>query len=588
MKENNVDKILIATALPIHGSGSGVLVNLQSAYHKLFDKEVHVVTANNTDEFPMRDDIKYRIVPFKSERKGAKILPDCAPFNYLVFTAHVDSTASFWNIGLKELEIYNKTFEDVMQKEIDDFDTDVIHAQHNWLLSDLCTKFDKPVVTTVHGTDLISYEKARDYITDIDKEIENHKNDKIIEEVKKFFDDEENVTYENVEDFKKKLKEDPNNSSEEVDELVGLFEDRYRYKFYMTGAEEAARNSDRIIVISEAQLDKYLNLFPYAKDRVILAENGYDERVYHYDGTKGDKNFLNKMNKKVEDEIASGIIKLGDNGEKNLPKFGNVPLDADKYGLFVGKFADFKGIDALLMAMKIYTEEMEKQGQRVDSIIVGSGDLNDNFLKLYDKLGLKNVHFIGRTTPEEIHELQKLSEFKYVLSRNEPFGLVVPEGVADGIPVIGTNSGGIPNILSAGEKLDLSKDKIKTPLGYLVHALPERPHNIADAEKDQLLKLDMYAADYIFNTNVDKKDVVANVAKDFDITTKEAEEYLDSYEKTVRNAAECAIDIFSENVVFDKDKLAKYTSETYGQNKKEEQILKIFNDAYNAHYGNNQ
>ena len=68
MKENNVDKILIATAFPIYGAGSGVLVNLQSAYHKLFDKEVHIVTANNRDDFPKQDDIKYRVVPFKSEK----------------------------------------------------------------------------------------------------------------------------------------------------------------------------------------------------------------------------------------------------------------------------------------------------------------------------------------------------------------------------------------------------------------------------------------------------------------------------------------------------------------------------------------
>ena len=59
MKKNNVDKILIATAFPIYGAGSGVLVNLQSAYHKLFNKEVHIVTANNRDDFPKQDDIKY-------------------------------------------------------------------------------------------------------------------------------------------------------------------------------------------------------------------------------------------------------------------------------------------------------------------------------------------------------------------------------------------------------------------------------------------------------------------------------------------------------------------------------------------------
>ena len=589
MKEKNVDKILIATAFPIYGAGSGVLVNLQSAYHKLFDKEVHIVTANNRDDFPKQDDIKYRIVPFKSEKNDVKELPGSAPFNYLMFTTHTESTENFWNIGLKELEIYNKTFENVMKKEIEEYDTDVIHAQHNWLLSNLCTKFGRPVVTTVHGTDLIGYEKSRDYLADVNQKIEEYDDTEYKREIEKFFDNEANVTSDNVEMYKKELenKAQTDSEKEEIDILMKLYEDRYRYKFYMHEAEESARNSDRIIVISDAQYDKFVKLFPYAKDRIVLAENGYDERVYHFDGTAGDRDFLRKINEKVQKGIASGDIDIGEDKEANLKKFGNIPLDSDKYGLFVGKFADFKGIDALLMAMKIYTENMKKQGKKVSSIIVGSGKLNENYMKLYDKLELENVHFIGRATPNEIHELQKLSEFKFVLSRNEPFGLVVPEGAADGIPIIGANSGGIPSIMRAGEDVDLSQDKIKVKLGYLVKTLPDRPHNIADAEKDQLLKLDMCTADYIFNCKAvkDKEAIIKKVAKDFSMTEEWAKNYLESYEKTVRIAAECATDIFSEKVVFEKEVLAKYTSEAYGQNKKEEQILNIFNDAHNVHYG---
>ncbi len=588
MKENNVDKILIATAFPIYGAGSGVLVNLQSAYHKLFNKEVHIVTANNRDDFPKQNDIKYRVVPFKSEKSGVKELPGSAPFNYLMFTTHTESTENFWNIGLKELEIYNKTFENTMKKEIEEYDTDVIHAQHNWLLSNLCTKFNKPVVTTVHGTDLIGYEKSRDYLADVNQKIEEYKSDKYKDAMEQFFSDEKNVTSDKIDAYKKELLANASSDEErkEIEALMKLYEDRFRYKFYMHEAEESARNSDRIIVISDAQYDKFVKLFPYAKDRIVLAENGYDERIYHYDGEPGDRTFIEKINEKVKNGIESGDIDLGEDKEANLNKFGNIPTDSDKYGLFVGKFADFKGIDALLMAMKIYTEEMKKKEKKVSSIIVGSGKLNDNFMKLYDKLGLENVHFIGRATPNEIHELQKLSEFKFVLSRNEPFGLVVPEGAADGIPIIGANSGGIPSIMKAKENVDLSGDKVKVALGYLVKTLPDRPHNIADAEKDQLLKLDMYTADYIFNcdNDEDKKSIINNVAKDFNMSEEWAKDYLEAYEKTVRIAAECALDILTEEVVFEKEKLAKYTSEAYGQNKKEEQILNIFNEAHSFHY----
>ena len=236
------------------------------------------------------------------------------------------------------------------------------------------------------------------------------------------------------------------------------------------------------------------------------------------------------------------------------------------------------------MAMKIYTEDLEKEGKKVSSIIVGSGKLNDNYLKLYDKLGLKNVHFTGKATPNEIHELQKLSSYKFVLSRNEPFGLVVPEGTADGIPVIGANSGGIPEILKGNANKLPEGDKIQTMLGFLVKTLPDRPHNIADAEKDQLLELDMLSADYIFGKKENREKVINEVSNKFKLSEKEAKDYLDSYEVTVKKAAECAEDILKEKVKFDKKILADYTSNTYGQNKKEEQILQIFNDAHNSYY----
>lgn len=584
--QNEVKKILIATAFPIHGAGSGVLVNLQSAYHKMFGKDVHVITANNRDDFQKQEGIGYKVVPFKSEKQNAKELPNSAPFNYLMFTTHTESTENFWNIGLKELEIYNKNFENVIEKEIEEYNPDVIHAQHNWLLSNLCTKFGKPVVTTVHGTDLIGYEKSINYLNEVNKKLENYKDSKFYNQVASVFADWDKVTSSNVEEAKEKLLSESNllgEDKETVEILFDLYEEQYKYKYYMKETEDSARNSEQIIVISDAQKEKFNKLFPFAKDKVVLAENGFDERVYNYGDKNIDKDFINKINQKVEKGIEAGDINLGENELANLSKFGNVPNNSPYYGLFVGKFADFKGIDAMLMAMKIYSEELAKQGKNIESIIVGAGNLNDNYLKLHEKLNLNKVHFVGRCTPNEIHEFQKISSFKYVLSRGEPFGLVVPEGAADGIPIIGANSGGIPSILKADMEQIPSGDKVRTPLGFLVKTLPDRPHNISDAEKDQLLKLDMYCADYIFGYD-SKENVIKNVSKDFDITVEEAKEYLDSYETTVRAAANCAIDIVTGKEVFDKEKLATYTSKAYGQNEKEQQILKIFDNAHSSFY----
>lgn len=581
MNKDNVNKILIATAFPIYGAGSGILVSLQTAYHKMFGKEVHIITANNRDDFPKQEGVGYTVVPFTSEVPGSPKLPNAAPFNYLMFTTHTESTENFWNIGLKELEIYNETFEKTLKKEIETFKPDLIHAQHNWLLSSLCTKFNLPVVTTVHGTDLIGYEKSLDYLEKINRDLEANIDFKYYGYIATIFA-KPKITYNEIE----KAKEEYNKKDLTTEEIVkgellfNLFENKAKYEYYIEEAENSARKSDRIIIISDAQMEKFHKLFPFAKDNVVLAENGFDERVYHLEESKDtDRDIIDRINQKVDKGIDDGLIDIG--SIKNEGKFGNIPKDSDFYGLFVGKFADFKGIDALLMAMKIYSEEIRKQGKVITSIIVGSGKLNDNYLTLHEKLGLSDVKFMGKATPNEIHELQKISSFKFVPSREEPFGLVVPEGCADGIPVIGANSGGIPSILKADKENLPDEDLIRTKLGILFRTLPKRPNNIADAEKDQLLELDLAAAEYIFDNK--KEESIAKLIEMFEMTEEEAKEYLESYEKSVRLIAKAALKVLNGEEKFEKKELADYISNKYGQNKKEEQLLNIFNDAYLNH-----
>ena len=122
----------------------------------------------------------------------------------------------------------------------------------------------------------------------------------------------------------------------------------------------------------------------------------------------------------------------------------------------------------MLDAAKTYEEELGAQGIIPLTIIVGSGQLEDDLKAQANELQLKNTHFVGRKNTDEVRRIQSLADVSLIPSRNEPFGLVVIEGMACGHPVIGTNSGGIPGILNV-EKKDIS-DKSKTyvtPVGVL-------------------------------------------------------------------------------------------------------------------------
>jgi glycosyltransferase involved in cell wall biosynthesis len=62
---------------------------------------------------------------------------------------------SFGDLDPAQMDAYIAAFEQAIAGEVASFAPDVIHAQHAWILSALCTRTGVPTVVTVHGTDLM-------------------------------------------------------------------------------------------------------------------------------------------------------------------------------------------------------------------------------------------------------------------------------------------------------------------------------------------------------------------------------------------------------------------------------------------------
>ena len=556
-------KILIVTAFPTHGAGSGALITTQAKSYVENGDEVVIITGNNRTDFDKLDGVRYHVVPFTAETENPEKIEGQCPFNYLMFTTHTESTANFWNVSLEEIEEYNKAFEKAIREEVQNFNPDIIHAQHNWLTSSICNNFNKPVVLTIHGTDLMGYIKASDKLESVQEQIEGKKeelkkaNDKkmlenirVVEEIYK----RSTTKAEIMRELKSAIKSKKLDISKaEMEELISLYDSKTLYELYKREAEKSARQSQRIIVISNAQEKQFNYLFPGNEKKVRLLENGYDAKVFH-------------QNKDVKrEEIIPELI-----GEENL--------DYDSLVLFVGKFADFKGIDALLDAAKMYETRAKAENKKIETIIVGSGALEDKLKEQAKELGLKHTHFVGRKNHSEICKLQNLADVSLIPSRNEPFGLVVIEGTSCGHPVIATNSGGIPGILNT-EREDLS-DKEKsyvTKLGVLVPPLPDRP---AELNEDAVNKLDKMPAIYsMIGSKEEKSKFVSDKAEELGINGETLGTYFDGYMRTVTGLSSAVIDICDDKLQFNNDEIADYTQRTYSQEVIRDKILGIFDEA---------
>ncbi|MDG4656121.1 N-acetyl-alpha-D-glucosaminyl L-malate synthase BshA [Ectobacillus antri] len=83
-------------------------------------------------------------------------------------------------------------------------------------------------------------------------------------------------------------------------------------------------------------------------------------------------------------------------------------------------------------------------------LLVGDGPELCAMTKLVNKLDLdEKVLFLGKQ--ENVEDLLSISDLMLLLSEKESFGLVLLEAMACGVPCIGTNIGGIPEVIEDGE-----------------------------------------------------------------------------------------------------------------------------------------
>ena len=70
VKNKTKKKILIVTAFPTHGAGSGALITTQAKSYVENGDQVVIITGNNRTDFDKLEGVRYHIVPFTAETEN--------------------------------------------------------------------------------------------------------------------------------------------------------------------------------------------------------------------------------------------------------------------------------------------------------------------------------------------------------------------------------------------------------------------------------------------------------------------------------------------------------------------------------------
>src|SRR5579875_1337037 len=199
--------------------------------------------------------------------------------------------------------------------------------------------------------------------------------------------------------------------------------------------EEAMRaKADLLIAVSNSVRDEVCRLSPAASSKIRTIHNGLSETA------------------DIPADATAWIQALQDQ-ESNPDK---------QLVVFAGRLIPQKGVRFLLDAARILGRSRE------DVSIVIAGDYESGYGALLrghtesdDELR-KIVCFIGRLALPQLRALYRRARLAVVPSLYEPFGYAAIEAMAEGIPVIASACGGLPEIIEhrkSGLLLDLSLDE---------------------------------------------------------------------------------------------------------------------------------
>lgn len=200
-----------------------------------------------------------------------------------------------------------------------------------------------------------------------------------------------------------------------------------------------------VVIESDTQLTESVSLWKRAMKRAIypflfripgmLLPGGSRQATYfrHY-GVKDERLMIARMTVDV-----AGIMRkceeMGGNGRcARRRKFGF--SEDDVVFVFVGRLLEWKGVENLLKSFDLFSAKHHN----ARLVVAGDGPMRDMLTLAVERNSA--IRYLGRLDSQQVVEVLHASDVAVVPSHWEPWGLVVNEAMAAGLPVIASDSVG--------------------------------------------------------------------------------------------------------------------------------------------------
>ena len=181
-----------------------------------------------------------------------------------------------------------------------------------------------------------------------------------------------------------------------------------------------------VMPVSKGVSGQAVTEFKVPQERIAVIENGYNSELF----------------KVLQKQLVRPKI-------EPLLTHRKVTRKWDKLVLFVGKYANYKGLQYLIRAASQYGRSAHED---IVTFVVGDGTepFKRALITLIEELGLQDKVFLtGKLPYQQVYQIMNIADVFVMPSINEAFGLVLLEALACGVRSVSIKRGGPASFVPA-------------------------------------------------------------------------------------------------------------------------------------------